>query len=541
MTRRSGETPGAQRALQRSRATEEYDRAHASGGTAHETVDIHRLLVDSVRDYAIFALDSTGHILTWNAGARRSKGYAAEEIIGSHFSVFYPPEDVAAGKPERELREATRRGSIEDEGWRVRKDGSRFWANVVITALRDAAGELVGFAKVTRDVTERRRAEEDLRQSEERFRLLVTAVRDYAIFMLDPDGRVATWNEGAERIKGYTSQDIIGRHFSTFYPAAAIESQFPQYELKVAAEKGRFEDEGWRVRKDGSQFWANVVITALHDPAGRLFGFAKVTRDLTERREAEQRAIADARRLAEMDAANRAKLDFLGKVSHELRTPLNAIGGYSDLLTMGVPGSLNETQKQFIERIRKGQQHLLALVNDLLNFTRVEAGRLEYDIGPVPLRGVLDDLAALMLPQVEEKDVQFEIGVCPPNVTAWADAARVQQILLNLLSNAVKFTPAGGRVSVACSMTDDEVGITVLDTGPGIPADKQQAAFEPFVQLGRTLTTSHGGVGLGLSISRELARAMDGDLKLSSRVGEGSAFTLVLPRAGTVAARGDMG
>jgi PAS domain S-box-containing protein len=251
---------------------------------------LYRLLVESVRDYAIFALDPAGHVLTWSAGAAGLKGYARTEIIGCHFSTFYPPEDATAGKPERELEEAARTGRLEDEGWRVRKDGTRFWASVVVTALRDEMGALVGFAKVTRDITERRRDEQALRESEERFRLLVESVRDYAIFMLDPEGNVATWNAGAERIKGYRAEEIIGRHFSAFYPEEKVATRFPQYELEVAAREGRFEDEGWRVRKDGTRFWANVVITALRDPAQQLVGFAKVTRDLTQRRAAEEQA-----------------------------------------------------------------------------------------------------------------------------------------------------------------------------------------------------------------------------------------------------------
>ncbi len=498
--------------------------------------DLHRTLVEGVRDYAIFALDRKGYIVSWNPGAARFKGWTAEEIIGSHFSVFYPPEDVAAGKPERELQEASRKGSVEDEGWRVRKDGSLFWANVVITALRDEEGELVGFAKVTRDLTERRETEERLRLSEERFRLLVQSVKDYAIFMLDPDGRVATWNEGAERIKGYRADEIIGRHFSVFYPAEKVAIKFPEHELEVAAAEGRFEDEGWRVRKDGSLFWADVVITALRNPSGELVGFAKVTRDLTERRQAQERAVADARRVAEMEAATRAKSEFLTTVSHELRTPLNAIGGYADLLALELPGPLNETQKQYLERIKTGQQHLLALVNDLLNYTRVETGHLEYDLGPVPVRILLEDLTALILPQARSKSLDFAVGSCPPDAIAWADAARVQQVLLNLLSNAIKFTPPGGRISIACSLAEGDLGISVIDTGPGIPAEKQEAIFQPFVQLGRSLTSSHEGVGLGLAISRDLARAMHGDLKVSSRPGEGSTFTLILPRADRVAA-----
>ena len=261
--------------------------------------DLYRLLAESVQDYAIFALDPSGHVLTWSAGAARIKGYARTEILGKHFSVFYPPEAVAAGKPNRELEIARQAGRLEDEGWRVRKDGSLFWANVVITALHDELGRLVGFAKVTRDRTARLFDEEELRRSEERFRLLVESVRDYAIFMLDPRGDVATWNAGAERIKGYQAAEIVGRHFSIFYPPDKVAVGFPQHELEVAARVGRFEDEGWRVRKDGSQFWANVVITALRDQKGDLVGFAKVTRDLTERRASEEQA----RRLAAEEAA----------------------------------------------------------------------------------------------------------------------------------------------------------------------------------------------------------------------------------------------
>ncbi len=514
------------------RDRDRYAEAPTSSGTEPDVAGLHHLLVQELRDYAIIALDATGHVLTWNAGAERFAGYSADEIIGSHFSVFYLPEDVAAGNVARDLREAARFGSVAHEGWRVRKDGSRFWADVVISAVRGEAGKLVGFAEVTRDLTERRDGEERLRLSEERFRLLVQSVRDYAIFMLDPEGRVSTWNEGAERIKGYTADEIIGRHFSVFYPAEAVAIRFPQHELEVAKRTGRFEDEGWRVRKDGSLFWANVIITALRDESGALVGFAKVTRDLTERRQAQERAIADARRVAEMEAAARAKSEFLTTVSHELRTPLNAIGGYADLLALELPGPLNETQKQYLGRIRTGQQHLLALVNDLLNYTRLETGHLDYDLGPVPVLRVLHDLEAMIQPQAAAKGIDFAVASCPPDAMAWADAARVQQILLNLLTNAVKFTPPNGHVSVACSFTDGEVGISVLDTGPGIPEEKQETIFEPFVQLGRNLTSSHEGVGLGLAISRDLARAMAGDLKVSSRLGEGSTFTLILPRAG---------
>jgi PAS domain S-box-containing protein len=247
-----------------------------------------RLLVDNVAEYAIFLLDVTGHIVTWNKGAERLKGYSASEVVGKHFSIFYTPEDIERGHPLEELAIVAAEGRYEEEGWRVRKDGSRFWANVVITALRDRNGQLCGFGKVTRDFTERRRAEEQLRQSEERFRLLVQGVRDYAIFMLDPSGVIVSWNIGAERINGYSADEIIGQHFSKFYTPVDIERNHPAHELEIAAAEGRYEEEGWRVRKDGSRFWANVLITALKDEAGNLYGFAKLTRDFTDRKTAEE-------------------------------------------------------------------------------------------------------------------------------------------------------------------------------------------------------------------------------------------------------------
>jgi PAS domain S-box-containing protein len=552
-----------------------------------------RLLVQSVKDYAIFLLDREGRIASWNEGARLIKGYSPEEIIGRHFSVFYPSEAVETGFPQYELKVAAATGRFEDEGWRIRKDGSRFWANVVITALRDETGDLIGFAKVTRDLTERRQAENRLRESEERFRLLVQSVMDYAIFMLDVEGRVASWNEGAERIKGYTADEIIGKHFSIFYLPDAVATAFPQYELEVAKETGRFEHEGWRVRKDGSQFWANVVITAIRDESGNLVGFAKVTRDLTARRAAEEQArrlaaeeaartetqrlnvllqdqateleqqTEEAQALTEeleqtneqlqqalheteeardhADEANRAKAEFLRVMSHELRTPLNAIGGYTELLDVGVYGPLTETQRDALARIERSQRHLLSLINDVLNFARLEAGRVEISLNPVPVREVVLGLEPLIAPQLRAKGLDFSVtdkggdtGNSEPiagNLYVFADQEKLEQILLNLLSNAIKFTPAGGTISVGAHGLDDMAAIWIRDTGIGIPADKLETVFEPFVQVGRTPGSAHEGTGLGLAICRDLARAMNGELSVVSDPGAGSTFTLILPRA----------
>ena len=500
-------------------------------GFAPEGTGLYRLLVESVTDYAIFAISPDGTILSWNAGARRIKGYEPDEIIGSNISRFYTDEDREAGRPAMLLGRAEADGHVEDLGWRVRKDGSLFWASVVITALRDQAGVLVGFAKVTRDLTERREAEEQLRRSEERFRLIVQSVQDYGIFMLDPTGVIVSWNEGAERIKGYRSNEIVGKHFSVFYPKEDLAAGKPEMELRVAKQTGRFEDEGWRVRKDGTLFWANVIITAIRNDAGELIGFGKVTRDLSERRAAHERAIQDARRIATIEASSKAKTDFLAAMSHELRTPLNAIGGYAELLQMGVGGSLSPQQADYLERVRTAQQHLLTLINDLLNYSRIEAGQVVYDIVPLPLHAVVHKVMALIEAQATRKSIRLTHEGCDDGLIAMADRVKVEQILLNLLSNAIKFTPEDGRVMVTCSSASGKAVVRVEDSGPGVPEDQREAIFEPFVQLGRSLTSVQEGTGLGLAISRDLARAMKGEIVLTKSVLGGAAFTLSLTTA----------
>lgn len=364
------------------------------------------------------------------------------------------------------------------------------------------------------------------------YQMMIESVRDYAIFMLDPNGHVASWNKGAQRIKGYTADQIIGRHFSTFYPPEDNARGKPAMELEVASREGRFEDEGIRIRKDGSAFWANVVITAVREDDGTLLGFAKVTRDLTERRAAEEKAISDARRLAVSEAANTTKAEFLAAMSHELRTPLNAIGGYTDLLSLGLGGPVTGEQLDYLNRIRNSQQHLLKIISDLLNFSRIEAGHLSYEIGPLSLSSVIDGVIPMIEPSAAAKGVELQAGSPATQCVALGDRARVDQILLNLLSNAIRHTGPGGHITVVCSVSDDRATMAVTDTGAGIPEEKQESIFEPFVQLGRSLSSSHEGMGLGLSISRDLARAMNGDLTVSSKVGKGSTFTLTLPRAG---------
>jgi PAS domain S-box-containing protein len=359
------------------------------------------------------------------------------------------------------------------------------------------------------------------------YRLLVESVRDYAIFTLDPGGHITSWNSGAERIKGYSVNEVIGRHFSMFYPAETKDT-LPPRELAVALDEGRVEDEGWRVRRDGTLFWANVVITALFD-GGELVGYAKVTRDLTERMRAEEQARDDARRLAEAEAANRAKSEFLTALSHELRTPLNAIAGYVDLLVMGVRGPVTEQQLHDLQRIRHSQQHLLGLINDLLYYSRIESGGIRYDIRDVAVADVVDDVVALVAPQATALGIELELRPSATAVSVRADTSKLEQILLNLLTNALKHSPPDSCIALEWTESGGHVAIRVSDHGPGIPIDKLNTIFEPFVQVGRSLTSSHEGAGLGLSISRDLARAMHGDVTVRSRLGEGAAFTVTLP------------
>jgi PAS domain S-box-containing protein len=369
------------------------------------------------------------------------------------------------------------------------------------------------------------------RLDETGFRLLIQGVKDYGIFMLNPKGFIISWNEGAQRIKGYTAEEIIGRHFSTFYPPEDIANDKPGYELVEAAKVGSFEDEGYRVRKDGTLFWANVIITAIRNEKGDLVGFAKVTRDLTERRAATEKAINDAKQLAEVESANRTKGQFLSAMSHELRTPLNAIGGYVDLLLLGIRGPLTDEQQADLNRIRRSQQHLLSVINDILNFSTIEAGQVIYDIKSVHISESLATIDTIILPQVQLKNLKYEQKPCPANAIALADKTKVEQIIINLLSNAIKFTEPTGSITVSCTISPDKVHISVKDTGTGIPQDQLASIFEPFVQVGRSLTNPSEGTGLGLAISRDLARAMKGDITVTSKAGEGTEFIVTLPRA----------
>ena len=479
-----------------------------------------QLLIEAVTDYGIFMLDPEGHIVTWNTGAQKLKGWRRDEVLGRHFSMFYPQEAIDTGWPDEELRLARQRGRFEDEGWRLRKDGSRFWANVVITALHDPDGSLTGFAKITRDLTERRRHEEELRVSEERFRLLVSSVRDYAIFMLSPEGIVQSWNAGAQAIKGYGAGEIIGRHFRAFYTPEDQHIGKPERALRTAREQGRFEDEAWRVRKDGSLFWANVVITAVRDAKGDLLGFAKVTRDMSERR-----------RLEELERSSRRMNEFLAMLAHELRNPLAPIRNAVTIMQLETLTS--PVLRNCRDVIDRQLTQVTRLVDDLLDVGRLTTGKIALRKELLRLSDVVARSIETARPMLQARRHAFTLEQGEETLHVHGDSTRLAQVLQNLLVNAAKFTPEGGHIRLRVWSEDGFVYVAVQDDGRGIAPEQLQRIFQLFAQADSPGSAgSESGLGIGLTLARTLTEMHGGSLTAASPgLGQGSTFTVQLPRA----------
>ena len=494
----------------------------------------YRQLVESITDYAIYMLDPSGVVTSWNAGAERFKGYTAEEILGRHFSIFYTEEDRASGLPATALRLAATEGRFEREGWRVRKDGARFWAHVVIDPIREPTGKLVGYAKITRDLTERRRAEEALKRSEQQFRLLVLGVTDYAIFMLDPQGRVSSWNAGAQRIKGYSPDEIIGQHFSRFYSEEDKAEGLPARGLSTAEREGRWETEGWRVRKDGSRFWAHVVIDALRSDQGELLGFAKITRDITERKEAEK-ALEQAREALFQSQKMDAIGQLTGGVAHDFNNLLTVIVGGLDTVARSGSGETVRIHRA-LDMARHAAERAAGLTSRLLAFSR----RQPLQPDPTDLNILVRNMTDLLHRSLGEQ-VEIE-GVLSPRL--WmveVDQNQLETAILNLAVNARDAMPEGGKLTIETANTylDDRyaetdaevvpgqyVLLSVSDTGSGIPQDVLQRVFEPFF----TTKAPGRGTGLGLSMVYGFVKQSGGHVTIYSELGRGTSVKLYLPR-----------
>jgi len=481
--------------------------------------DRFRLLVDAVQDYGIFMLDITGNVMSWNTGAQRLKQYRPDEIIGRNFSIFYPPEAVAAGWPAEELRRAEKDGRFEEEGWRIRKDGSRFWANVVITALRNPEGKLEGFGKVTRDLTERRAHEEALRESEQRFRLMIEGVRDYAIFMLSPDGVIESWNRGAQLIKGYSPSEVIGKHFSLFYRPEDLAAGKPQEELKTALAQGRAEEEGWRVRRDGSVFWANVAIAPVYDAGRVLRGFVKVTRDMTERR-----------RLYELEKSSKRMSEFLAMLAHELRNPLAPIRNAITILQLEPsPSPLVRSSRDMIDR---QLSHMTRLVDDLLDVGRLTTGKIRFKSEQVSYNLVVARSIEAVRPLMDARRHRLTTDIPAAPMLVQGDATRLAQVLQNLLINAAKFTPEAGQIELKVWQDGTQLYTTVSDSGVGLSPEALSNIFELFSQGDAQTAARESGLGIGLTLARSLVEMHGGTLSaVSEGPGRGSRFSFFLPNA----------
>ena len=490
-----------------------------------------QLLVDAVTDYAIFMVDPDGLVASWNSGAERITGHQADEIIGEHLSRFYTEEDRRRGLPERALATTLARGRFESEGWRCRKDGGRFWAQAALETISDDAGEVIGFVNTLRDITERQAAQEALLESERQFRVLVEGVTDVALIMLDPNGVITNWNPGAERIKGYTADEIIGQHFSKFYTDTDRRAGVPVQALNRAMAEGKYESESWRVRKDGTMFWASVLIDPIRDPQGRLLGFAKITRDITDRRQAQlelQRTQEQLVQAQKMEALGQ----LTGGVAHDFNNLLMVVSGHADLLqrrTADHP-QLGKSIDAILQAVRRGE----SLTRQLLSFAR----RQRLTPGPLDLAKHFDSFSRMLASSLQP-NMKLTVSL-PKNLwPIMADANELELALVNIAVNARDAMPEGGSLAFAAhnrtlvrgdvdpELEGDYVAITAEDSGVGIPPDILPKVFDPFFstkQVGK-------GTGLGLSQVYGFARQSGGAVTISSQVGEGATITLYLPRA----------
>ena len=490
-----------------------------------------RLFIAGVTDYAIYMLSPQGVVQSWNAGAERFKGYSASEIIGQNFSRFYSAEDQAIGLPAKALSIAETEGKFEAEGWRVRKDGSQFWASVVIDPIFDNAGVLIGFAKITRDITERKKAEEALHVSEEQFRLLVQGVKDYAIYMLSPEGVITNWNSGAQRIKGFQDFEVVGSHFSRFYTDDDKNNGLPMKALIKALEKGRFESEGWRLRKDGTQFWAHVVIEPIKNDAGKLTGFTKVTRDITERRDVEA-----ALEKTKEALFHSQKMEAIGKltggVAHDFNNLLSVIVNGLAILRIVVQ---NDQGSKVLDSMERAANRGAALTQQLLTFARQQPFQQEEH----DLNRVINSFEAV-LRRANKSTVKFELNLTAQAAPVLIDAPQFEAALLNLIVNAQDAIQDNGTISLTTSVVDlaeHQVNhlpagryakTTVSDNGEGMSPEIIARVVEPFF----TTKPVGKGTGLGLSQVYGLVQQSKGDLLIESVVGKGTSISLYIPLLG---------
>ncbi|HYF29649.1 MAG TPA: PAS domain S-box protein [Chitinophagaceae bacterium] len=519
---------------------EESRDTYLARESARQGAEHYLRMVEEIEDYAIILLNTKGIIQNWNKGATKIKGYEAEEIIGKHFRVFYTEADRKAGLPETLLGEAAKNGRATHEGLRVKKDGSTFWGNIVITALHDDHNNVVGFTKVTRDLTARKQAEdelrqqteylirnnEQLRQSEERYHKMVAEVKDYAILLLDKEGIIQNWNAGAERIKGYKANEIVGKSFTNFYLPADVAAGLPYKLLKEAEEQGRASHEGWRMRKDGSKFWGNVVITALHDDENNVIGFTKVTRDLTEKKKADERLHEYAHQL---ERKNEELEEFAYVASHDLKEPLRKILAFGDLLYHSYKEKIDDRMDMYITRMRDSAYRMMTLIDDLLRFSRIGNEQEQFEL--TNLNTIIQDVLQDFEATIKEKKAEITVGQLP---IIMARPSQLHQLFQNLIGNALKFNDKPvPEIKISSVHLDERLAgkdscrITVEDNGIGFSNEYKNSIFDIFQRLHGQ--SDYGGSGIGLAICKKIVEAHQGQIEAYGAEGRGATFVITIP------------
>lgn len=498
-----------------------------------ERNDLYQRMIEEIQDYAIILMDTNGIIRNWNRGAEKIKGYSEDEIIGKHFSIFYLPEDQAVNLPQRLLSIAERTGRASQEGWRKRKDGSKFWGSITITALHDEEDRVIGYCKVTRDLTDKKAAEDRLRMSEERYHQMVAEVQDYAIILLDADGIIQNWNVGAEKIKGYVTEEIIGKRFDVFYPEKDKNAALPDRLLNEARTSGKATHEGWRVRKDGTKFWGSIVITALHNKEGEIIGFSKVTRDLTEKKLSEDRLAAYT---AELEIQNRELEQFAYVASHDLQEPLRKIQTFSELIRENFDDK--EFVERYFEKVDASARRMGDLIRSLLNYSRLTKEKDNSQMPHVSLSSVLKDIEQDFELLIQEKSAVIIADELP---VISGDKMQLTQLFSNLIGNSLKFSKEDPRITIktvrvpgstipeaAVSIHDRAFHlISVEDNGIGFEQQYSKSIFSLFQRLhGKQ---EYAGTGIGLALCKKIVENHNGFIEATSEPGAGAKFFVYLP------------
>ncbi|HRO41444.1 MAG TPA: PAS domain S-box protein [Flavipsychrobacter sp.] len=496
-------------------------------------IDLYQRMIEEIQDYAILLLDTNGIIQNWNRGAEKIQGYQEDDIIGKHFSIFYLQEDIDTHLPQKLMEEAYGSGRVAQEGWRQRNDGTRFWGSITITALHDDDGNVIGFSEVTRDLTDKKLFEDKLRMSEERYHQMVAEVQDYAIILLSATGVIENWNAGAESIKGYKSEDVLGKNFQIFYPQEDRERGLPEILLTEAREKGKAMHEGWRIRKDGSKFWGTIVITALHNKKGDVIGFSKVTRDLTDKKLSEDKLAAYT---AELEVQNSELEQFAYVASHDLQEPLRKIQTFAGLIRERFDDK--EFVERYFEKLDASAKRMSELIRSLLNYSRLSKERNELMNESVDLNVILKNVKQDFELMIEEKQA---VIVSDPLPTIAGHPLQLGQLFSNLVSNALKFSPSEAKVTLRYSkMPKKQIHdapyqlneeyyhcITVEDNGIGFEQQYSKLIFSLFQRLhGKQ---DYAGTGIGLALCKKIAENHNGFITATSEAGKGAKFSVYLP------------